>query len=74
MFISLLFNPLRQIADKFNVMQMGIVAADRVFEVMETNVQIQDFGTIEANQLKGDIELKDVHFSYLPGEGTEKAK
>lgn len=68
MYISMLYNPLRQIADKFNVMQMGIVAADRVFEVMETNVQIQDFGTIEANHLKGEIELKDVHFSYLPGE------
>lgn len=68
MYISMLYNPLRQIADKFNVMQMGIVAADRVFEVMETNVQIQDFGTIEANHLKGEIEIKDVHFSYLPGE------
>lgn len=68
MYISMLYNPLRQIADKFNVMQMGIVAADRVFEVMETNVEIQDFGTIEANQLKGKIEINKVHFSYIPGE------
>lgn len=68
----MLYNPLRQIADKFNVMQMGIVAADRVFEVMETNVEIQDFGTIKAKHLKGEIEIKDVHFSYIPGEEIVK--
>ncbi|WP_291275834.1 ABC transporter ATP-binding protein [Flavobacterium sp.] len=68
MYISMLYNPLRQIADKFNVMQMGIVAADRVFEVMESNAQIQDFGTIEAKHFKGNIHLQDVRFSYLQGE------
>lgn len=72
MYISMLYNPLRQIADKFNVMQMGIVAADRVFEVMETNVEIQDFGTIKAKHLKGEIEIKNVHFSYIPGEEIVK--
>ena len=68
MYISMLYNPLRQIADKFNVMQMGIVAADRVFEVMDSNAQIQDFGTIEAKHFKGNIHLKEVRFSYLKGE------
>jgi len=68
MYISMLYNPLRQIADKFNVMQMGIVAADRVFEVMDSNAQIQDFGTIEAKHFKGNIHLKEVRFSYLQGE------
>jgi ATP-binding cassette subfamily B multidrug efflux pump len=68
MYISMLYNPIRQIADKFNVMQMGIVAADRVFEVMESNAQIQDFGTIEAKHFKGNIHLQDVRFSYLQGE------
>lgn len=68
MYISMLYNPLRQIADKFNVMQMGIVAADRVFEVMETNVEVEDFGTIEASKLKGTIDFKNVHFSYIEGE------
>lgn len=68
MYISMLYNPLRQIADKFNVMQMGIVAADRVFEVMESNAQIQDVGTIEAKHFKGNIHLQDVRFSYLQGE------
>nr|WP_298660641.1 ABC transporter ATP-binding protein [uncultured Flavobacterium sp.] len=72
MYIAMLYNPLRQIADKFNVMQMGIVAADRVFEVMETNVEVQDFGTIEAKKLKGNIQLENVHFSYITGEEIVK--
>ena len=68
MYIAMLYNPLRQIADKFNVMQMGIVAADRVFEVMETNAEVQDSGTIEAVKLKGNINIENVHFSYVAGE------
>lgn len=72
MYIPMLFNPLRQIADKFNVMQMGIVAAERVFEIIETDSQIQDKGTIEAENLKGNITLKDVRFSYLEGEEALK--
>lgn len=68
MYIAMLYNPLRQIADKFNVMQMGIVAADRVFELMETNAEVQDSGTIEATKLKGNINLENVHFSYVAGE------
>ncbi|KUF39359.1 ABC transporter ATP-binding protein [Myroides marinus] len=67
MLITMLFNPLRQIADKFNVMQMGIIAAERVFDVLETEEQIDDNGTIVAPQFKGKIELKDVHFSYIKG-------
>lgn len=67
MLITMLFNPLRQIADKFNVMQMGIIAAERVFDVLETDEQIADNGTINAPQFKGKIELKDVYFSYIKG-------
>ncbi|EKB03109.1 MULTISPECIES: ABC transporter ATP-binding protein [Myroides] len=72
MLITMLFNPLRQIADKFNVMQMGIIAAERVFEVLETEEQIDDSGTVTAPQFNGKIELKDVRFSYI--EGTEVLK
>jgi len=67
MLISMLFNPLRQIADKFNVMQMGIIAAERVFEVLEMDETIENNGTIEAPVFKGDILLKNIHFSYIPG-------
>ena len=68
MYISMLYNPLRQIADKFNVMQMGIVAADRVFEILESDVEVQNDGTIHAEKLHGNITLEEVRFSYLKNE------
>ena len=68
MFISMLFNPLRQIADKFNEMQLGMIAANRVFDILDTQDQIQDTGTIEAPIFKGNIQFKDVHFSYIDQE------
>lgn len=72
MYISMLYNPLRQIADKFNVMQMGIVAADRVFEILEKDDDVQDNGTVEATHFKGFIQLKDVRFSYIKNEEVLK--
>ena len=68
MFIGMLFNPLRQIADKFNEMQMGMIAANRVFDILDTDDQIQDNGTIEAPVFEGSIQFKDVHFSYIKNE------
>lgn len=68
MLITMLFNPLRQIADKFNVMQMGIISAERVFEVLEDQTQNQPSGSASLPQLKGDISLKNVEFSYIKGE------
>ena len=68
MYIAMLYTPLRQIADKFNVMQMGIVAADRVFEILESNSEVQDNGTIPAEKLKGNILFENVRFSYIKGE------
>lgn len=68
MMISMLFNPLRQIADKFNVLQMGMIAADRVFEILDTNSNIQDAGQISDIQLQGDIVFNDVTFGYVPDE------
>jgi subfamily B ATP-binding cassette protein MsbA len=67
MFIELsqmLFRPLRQIADKFNTLQMGMVAANRVFGILDTEEHIKDDGEITINNLKGEIEFKDVHFGY----------
>jgi ABC-type multidrug transport system fused ATPase/permease subunit len=72
MFIGMLFNPLRQIADKFNEMQMGMISANRVFEILDTKEHIQDIGTIEAPIFKGAIEFKDVKFSYIDNEEVIK--
>ena len=68
MYIAMLYTPLRQIADKFNVMQMGIVAADRVFEILESNSEVQDNGTIDADTFKGNILFDYVRFGYLTDE------
>ncbi|WP_086476265.1 MULTISPECIES: ABC transporter ATP-binding protein [Arenibacter] len=65
---SMLFRPLRQIADKFNTLQMGMVAANRVFKILDTNSNIEDLGTVEKDTIKGDIEFCDVRFGYLEDE------
>ncbi len=72
MFVPMLFRPLNQIANKFNTLQMGMVAADRVFKVLDTTSQIDDTGTALATHFKGDIELKQVRFSYVEDEEVLK--
>lgn len=68
MMIPMLFRPLRQIADKFNTFQMGMIAATRVFKVIDTKSQIDDSGTLVASQFNGDISFKNVRFSYIENE------
>ncbi|MDO6492338.1 MAG: ABC transporter ATP-binding protein [Cellulophaga sp.] len=71
MFIQLsqmLFRPLRQIADKFNVLQMGMVAANRVFAILDREDTITNEGSFEKPSIKGDISFKNVHFGYVEGE------
>jgi len=72
MMSEMLFRPLRQIADKFTTLQMGMVAGDRVFEIMDTNESISKEGTIEISSLEGSIQFKNVHFSYIEGEEVLK--
>ncbi|RYH72250.1 ABC transporter ATP-binding protein [Flavobacteriaceae bacterium 144Ye] len=72
MMIPMLFRPLNQIANKFNTLQMGMVAADRVFKVLDTTSQIDDSGNVVATQFKGDITFKNVHFSYIENEEVLK--
>ncbi|TLF45622.1 ABC transporter ATP-binding protein [Maribacter aurantiacus] len=68
MLIDLLFRPLRQIADKFNTLQMGMVAANRVFKILDTDSSIEDNGQMEKTEVKGTIQFKDVRFGYLEDE------
>ncbi|QRM87927.1 ATP-binding cassette domain-containing protein [Lacinutrix sp. WUR7] len=72
MFIPMLFRPLRQIADKFNTLQMGMVAANRVFKILDTTSQIDDAGTQVVSHFDGNIVFKDVHFSYVEDEEVLK--
>ena len=68
MMIGMLFRPLRQIADKFNTLQMGMVAAGRIFEILDTDSKIEDNGNITSLDIKGDLTFKDVRFSYIQDE------
>src|SRR5690606_36698902 len=65
MMIPMLFRPLDQIANRFNTFQMGIVAANRVFAVLDTTSQIDDAGTVEAANFQGNITFDKVHFTYV---------
>ncbi len=68
LYIEMLFRPLRQIADKFNTLQMGMVAANRVFKILDTESHIPDRGEVVKEDVKGIIEFKEVRFGYLEDE------
>lgn len=72
MMTQMLFRPLRQIADKFNTLQMGIVSGERVFGIIDTESSIDKVGDVFAEDLKGEIEFKDVRFSYIKDEEVLK--
>ena len=61
---QMLFRPLRQIADKFNTLQMGMVAANRVFKILDTEEFVNDFGKIKSKSIKGNILFDRVNFGY----------
>ncbi len=66
--MELLFRPLRQIADKFNTLQMGMVAANRVFKILDTDSHISDTGTVTLPKVNGNIKFEDVRFGYTEDE------
>jgi len=62
--LNLLFRPIRQLADKFNTLQMGMVGADRIFKVLDTDEVAINKGHLRPAQLQGDIAFKNVWFAY----------
>lgn len=64
MMINMVFRPIRMLADRLNTLQMGIVASERVFKVLDTEEIIPDQGTVSAQNIKGKIEFKEVWFAY----------
>ena len=71
-FITMMYRPIRQMADNFNVLQMGVVNAERVFKLLDTHAEQQDTGTLDASQLQGTVTFKDVHFEYVEGQPVLK--
>ncbi|TAF32666.1 MAG: ABC transporter ATP-binding protein [Cytophagales bacterium] len=64
MYIAMFFRPIRMIADRFNTLQLGIVGSDRLLKLLDTDETIPHHGTIELENLKGDVEFKNVSFAY----------
>lgn len=63
-FINMLFRPIRQLADRFNVLQMGMVGSERVFKLIDTEASIADTGTMATKGLRGEIRFDDLWFAY----------
>ncbi len=68
LFIHMMFRPIRQLADRFNILQMGIVGCERVFKVLDTDEKILDNGTLNIENTKGSIAFKKVNFCYKKDE------
>jgi len=69
---QMLFRPLRQIADKFNTLQMGMVAASRIFKIIDTKSNILDLGTKNEELIDGNIVFDNISFSYINNEKVIK--
>ena len=63
-FLDMLFRPIRTVANNFNTLQMGLVASERVFNVLDRDDQIENNGAIKAERLRGEIEFRQVFFAY----------
>ena len=64
MYLNLLFRPLRMLADKFNVLQMGLVAGERIFTVLDSDDYQAENGALAPERVAGEVDFKEVHFSY----------
>lgn len=64
MFLNLLFRPIRLLADKFNTLQMGLVAAERVYHILDKEDKIENEGTFKTEKVKGQIKFENVSFAY----------
>jgi ATP-binding cassette, subfamily B, multidrug efflux pump len=68
LYLNMLFRPLRFLADKFNTLQMGLVAAERVFKVLDNDDITENSGTLKEGSMKGELEFKNVWFAYVKDE------
>lgn len=68
MYIYALYRPIRQLAERFNTLQMGLVSSERVFKVLDTTSFVENNGVLKKEQLEGNIEFKNVWFAYSDNE------
>jgi ATP-binding cassette subfamily B multidrug efflux pump len=67
LYINMLFRPIRELADKFNTLQMGMVGAERVFKVLDTDEVTENTGTLVPEKMGGAISFDQVWFAYNEG-------
>ncbi|HQV37987.1 MAG: ABC transporter ATP-binding protein [Flavobacteriales bacterium] len=67
-FINMLYRPIRQLADRFNVLQMGMVGSERVFAVLDTEATMDESGTLSTAEVQGNIAFVDLWFAYIDEE------
>jgi ATP-binding cassette subfamily B protein len=72
MYIHLFFRPIRQLADRFNTLQMGMVASERIFKLIDDRSHHEHSGKVDPGNLRGDVEFRDVHFGYNENEPVLK--
>ncbi len=72
LFIYMLYRPIRQLADRFNVLQMGMVSSERVFKILDTEEHIENEGKIKADDIRGEIDFEHVWFAYKNNEWVLK--
>ena len=68
MYIGMFFRPIRQLADRFNTLQMGMVASERIFKLLDDTDNIEPTGNTILEKVEGEIEFNDVWFGYNPNE------
>lgn len=71
-FIPMLVRPIRQMAERFNNLQRGLVSSERVFKMIDLDDKIPDLGEIEKNNIRGSIEFKNVVFEYVENQEVLK--
>lgn len=72
MYLNMMFRPIRQLADRFNTLQMGMVSSERVFKVLDTHDVMEDKGNITANNIRGCVDFRNVWFAYKKEEWVLK--
>src|SRR3546814_16862966 len=64
MYINMIFRPIRELVDKFNTLQMGMVSAERIFAVLDTEERTPNEGTLQPEHIRGEIVFDNVWFAY----------
>ena len=72
MYLNMLFRPIRELADKFNTLQMGMVSSERIFQLLDTQEQTSNTGTLNLTELEAKIEFKNVSFAYVESQPVLK--